>query len=478
MSTQQRGALIEELAAIVGPERVLGDPYSLSLYSYDGGADGAAPDAVVLPGTIDELARVVAATHRHGANLIPRGAGTSLSGGPIPCEGGVSLSFGRLRGIGAIDAANRCVTVEAGAINVQVSRAAQPYGLMFAPDPSSQAASTIGGNVAENAGGPHTLAYGVTADHVLGLDLILADGSTATLGGLAPDAPGYDLLSLVLGSEGTVGVVSTCLLRLVPRPETVHTLLVAFDTVARAAACISAIIRHGIVPAALEMIDRIIVNAIEDASHAGYPRDAAAVLLIDLEGLHEEVEVAEQEVTRLCATEGGRDLRRAATDEERAALWKGRKEAAGAMGRLAPNYYVMDGVVPRGSLAAVLAEIERIGTEYDMSVPVLMHAGDGNLHPTLLFDSAHPDEIVRVRAAGAAILAVCIEHGGSLTGEHGIGVEKLDVVHLMFSADDQAVMERVRRAFDPHMRCNPGKVFPTPGRCIELQGRSLLDARW
>lgn len=471
-------ALLDELQAIVGPERLLCDAYSLRLYSYDAGADGAAPDAVVLPDSVDELRRAVAAVHRHGANIIPRGAGTSLSGGAIPCEGGVSLSFGRLRRILEIDEANQCAIVEAGAINIQVSQAAAASGLMFAPDPSSQTASTIGGNVAENAGGPHTLAYGVTADHVLGLEMILPDGESVALGGLAPDTPGYDLLSLAIGSEGTVGVVTSCRLRLVPRPETVRTFLAAFDTVRQAATCISAIIGRGIIPAALEMIDRVLVNAIEDSSHAGYPRDAGAVLLIELEGLREEVEAAADEVEQTCRDQGVRDLRLARDEEQRAALWKGRKEAGGAMGRLAPNYYVMDGVVPRSSLADVLDAIERVAAEFDVAVPTLVHAGDGNLHPNLLFDSARPDEIGRIRAAGARILQVCLEFGGSLTGEHGIGVEKLDVVHLMFSEDDRAVMEAVRRVFDPHMRCNPGKVFPTPGRCIELQGRALLDAHW
>ena len=456
----------------------MSDPYSLRLYSYDGGVDAAAPDAVVLPDSVQELMGVVRATHRHGVNLIPRGAGTGLSGGAIPCEGGVSISFGRLRRILDLDPANRCATVEAGAVNVHVSQAAAPHNLMFAPDPSSQGASTIGGNVAENAGGPHTLAYGVTADHVLGLDLVLPDGEKVTLGGPAPGAPGYDLLSMVLGSEGTVGVVATCLIRLVPRPEEVRTLLAAFDTPAEAANCISEIIREGVIPAALEMMDRTIVNAIEDASHAGYPRDAGAVLLIDLEGLREEVAAAEEDIAAICHAQGVRDVRRARTAEERAALWKGRKEAGGAIGRLAPNYYVMDGVVPRSDLAAVLEQIEGIAAEYGLRVCTLMHAGDGNLHPNLLFDSTHPDEIGRVRAAGAAILDVCLQHGGSLTGEHGIGVEKLDVVDHMFSADDQAIMQAVRRVFDPDLRSNPGKVFPTPGRCIELQGRALLDAHW
>lgn len=478
MGVAVQHALLAELEAIVGPERLIRDRYGLSLYSYDGGVDAEAPECVAIPASVDELRALVAAVARHGANLIPRGAGTGLSGGAIPCEGGVSIAFGLLRAILGIDADNACAEVQAGAVNAHVSHAAAPAGLMFAPDPSSQAASTIGGNVAENAGGPHTLAYGVTADHVLALDLILPEGDLVSVGSLAPDAPGYDLRSLVIGSEGTLGVVATCILRLIPRPELVRTLLAAFDSIAAAAECIGAIIAQGVVPAALELIDRATIGAIEDASHAGYPREAAAVLLIDLEGLREQVETDEAAIMTICRDQGVRELRLARDEQQRFALWKGRKEAGGALGRLSPNYYVMDGVVPRGSLADVLAAAEQIARRHDLRIATLVHAGDGNIHPNLLFDSSQPGEIERVRAAGAEILRVCLDHGGSLTGEHGIGVEKLDLVHLMFSADDLAVMAALRSAFDPRHRSNPGKFFPTPGRCIELQRRALLGAHW
>ncbi|MGH2388423.1 MAG: FAD-binding oxidoreductase [Chloroflexota bacterium] len=471
-------ALAAELAAIVGADRVLADSYSLALYSYDGGTDAAPADLVVIPEDGAQLAAVMAAIGRAGVALVPRGGGTGLAGAVIPCEGGVTISFARLRRILSVRPEHLTARVEGGVVNLYLGRAVAPLGLQFAPDPSSQAASTIGGNMAMNAGGPHTLAYGVTANHVLGIRLLLADGDAVDLGGLAPDAPGYDLTSLVVGSEGTMGVAAEIQVRLIPRPEAVRTMTATFTDVEQCAGCVGAIIRSGVIPAALEMMDNNTIRAIEAATHAGYPVEAAAVLLIELEGVVEAVETGLDSVIELCKGAGAGELKVAGSDAERAGLWKARKEAGGAMGRLAPNYYVMDGVVPRNTLPQVLAAVERVAGAHGLRAATLLHAGDGNIHPALLFDSDQPGAIDRVRAAGAEILQVCLDQGGSITGEHGIGVEKLDVVRRMFSEDDLAIMLRVRDVFDPHRRCNPGKLFPTPGRCIELHGRSLIEAHW
>jgi glycolate oxidase len=471
-------ALATELAAIVGPDRVLSDPYSLSLYSYDGGTDAAAADLVVIPEDGAQLAVVMGAVGRAGVALVPRGGGTGLAGAVIPCEGGVTISFARLRRIVSVQPEHLTARVEGGVVNLHLGRAVAPLGLQFAPDPSSQAASTIGGNTAMNAGGPHTLAYGVTANHILGMRLYLADGEAVELGGLAPDAPGYDLTSLVVGSEGTMGVAGEIQVRLIPRPEAIRTMVAMFSSIEQCAGCVGAIIQSGVIPSALEMMDNNTIRAIEAATHAGYPVEAEAVLLIELEGITEAVETGLASVVETCTRAGAIELKVAASEAERAGLWKARKEAGGAMGRLAPNYYVMDGVVPRNTLPQVLAAVERIAAEHNLKVATLLHAGDGNIHPALLFDSDEPDAIDRVRAAGAEILQVCLDYGGSITGEHGIGVEKLDVVRRMFTDADLEIMLRVRDVFDPHRHCNPGKLFPTPGRCIELHGRSLIEAHW
>jgi glycolate oxidase len=471
-------SLVRELRSLVGEDRVLDDQYSLRLYSYDAGTDAATGDLVVIPETTAQLEAVVAAAARHGVALVPRGGGTGLSGGAIPCEGGITISFARLRRVLSVEPEHLAARVEAGIVNLALSRCVAEHHLHFAPDPSSQAASTIGGNVAMNAGGPHTLAYGVTSNHVLGLRLVQENGEAVELGGLAPDAPGYDLTALVVGSEGTMGVVSEVTVRLTPLPDVARTVVAVFDAVDRCAACVGAIIRAGVIPAALEMMDNTIIRAVEAAVHAGYPLDAEAVLLIEVDGTEEAADAALESVIATCRAQGAGEVRVAASEEERARLWKARKEAGGALGRLAPNYYVMDGVAPRDALPEVLAAVEQIAARYGLRAATLLHAGDGNLHPNLLFDSEEPGVIERVRAAGAAILQVCLDHGGSLTGEHGIGVEKLDVVRQMFSETDLEVMARVREVFDPGHRCNPGKLFPTPGRCIELQGRALVEAHW
>jgi glycolate oxidase len=408
--------VIEELRVIVGADRVLADPYSLGLYSYDGGTDAAAGDAVVIPEDRAQLAAVVAIAARHGVALIPRGGGTGLSGGSIPCEGGITLSFARLRHVLAVYPEHLAAHVEAGVVNLNLGRAVAGYGLQFAPDPSSQAASTIGGNVAMNAGGPHTLAYGVTANHILGLRLILADGERVEIGGLAPDEPGYDLASLVVGSEETLGIVADVLVRLVPQPEAVRTLVAVFDAVERCAACVGAIITSGDIPAALEMMDNAALRAIEAAVHADYPLDASAVLLIEIDGLTEAVDATLNRVRETCMAEGAVEVRVARDEQERARLWKARKEVGGALGRLAPNYYVMDGVVPRSALPAVLAAVDEIAARHDLRAATVLHAGDGNLHPNLLFDSDEPGVIARPRGGG--------RDPGSLRGARGLAYRR------------------------------------------------------
>ncbi|MBI3969526.1 MAG: FAD-binding protein [Chloroflexi bacterium] len=463
-----RAALNEELAAIVGRRAVLTDEYDLRLYQYDGSIDTALPDAIVFPVSTEQVQSIVRLANREGLPVVARGAGTGLSGGALAVEGGIVIAFARMNHILDVDLDSMRALVEPGVVNLHLSQAVAHHGVYYVPDPSSQKACTIGGNVAENAGGPHTLAYGVTTNHVLGLEVVLSDGSAAWLGGPAVDGSGYDLVGLMVGSEGTFGIVTKVLVKLTPSPEKVKTLLAIFATVADAANAVSAVIGAGIVPAALEMMDHTTLTAVEEAFGAGYPLDAGAVLLIELEGLGEGLEQQAGRITELCRGAAAREVRVAKDDKERALLWRGRKEAFGALGRISPEYYVMDGVVPRSRIAEVLDRIGEIGRRHGFLIANVFHAGDGNLHPVLLFDPEKPGEIDRVREAGAEVLKVCAEVGGTLSGEHGIGVEKKDLMHLIFSDVDLEAMKSVRRVFDPIGLCNPGKIFPTPGRCADI----------
>jgi glycolate oxidase len=470
--------VVRDLLAALGDRIVLWQPYDMHLYAYDGSIDRARPQAVVLPTSTEEAATAMRICATHRAPVTPRGAGTGLSGGSIPVEGGVLIGTARLNRILHIDPENRRAVVQPGVVNAHLSEAVKQFGLYYAPDPSSQRACTIGGNVGENAGGPHTLLHGVTTNHVLGLEFVTGDGEVLHLGGEAVDTPGFDLVGLITGAEGTFGLVTAITVRLMPLAESVRTLLAIFSTVDQASNAVSAIIGAGIVPAALEMMDNLPIQAVEDAYHAGYPRDAGAVLLIEIEGPEEGLEEPAELIARHCSGAGAREVRRARDARERALLWAGRKGAFGALGRITPDYYTMDGVIPRSTMPEVLSRITEIGLKYDLTICNVFHAGDGNLHPLILFDADVPGIIERVKRAGDEILAVCASVGGSLSGEHGIGMEKNNVMQLIFSEADLEVMKRVRRVFDPDGRLNPGKIFPTPGRCLEPSGHIHAGAGW
>ncbi|HSQ00397.1 MAG TPA: FAD-linked oxidase C-terminal domain-containing protein [Candidatus Dormibacteraeota bacterium] len=461
--------VVDGLTDLVGADGMITRSSAARVYECDGWTlERRVPEAVVLPRTPEEVAAVVRLLHRHGIAFVPRGAGTGLSGGCLAVEAPVMICTSRLTRIVSIDLANRRAVVEAGVVNLAVSRAVASHGLLYAPDPSSQSACTIGGNVAENSGGPHTLKYGVTTNHVLGLELVLPDGEMVELGGAVEDVPGYDLRGLVIGAEGTMGVVTRVTLRLTRTPEGVRTLLGVFETVDAACQAVSGIIAAGIVPAALEMMDRLIVEAVEAAFHVGLPTDAGAVLLVELDGALAELDEQSQAASEVCRAHGAREVRLARDEAERAALWKCRKRAFGAVGRLARNYCTQDGVVPRTKVPDILRAIAAIGARHRLRIANVFHAGDGNIHPILLYDERDADEVRRVIAAGHEILRACVDLGGSITGEHGIGVEKIEELPLLFAPQDLLAMQALRAAFDPDRRCNPGKIFPTPGSCVEV----------
>ena len=463
-----RGAeLVSALESLLGPTKVLGRREDRMLYEYDGAVDTATPDAVVLPNDTQDVAKLARFCHEHGVPIVARGAGTGLSGGAIPVEGGVVVSFARMARILEIDVANRRAVVQPGLINLHLSTAVAPHGLYFVPDPSSQKACTLGGNVAENSGGPHTLAYGVTTNHVTGLEVVLSDGTVVRLGGKAEDNEGYDLIGALVGSEGTLGLVTEITVKLTPLPEDKRTIMAAFPSMDQASESVSAIIAAGIVPAAIELMDKLATEAVEAAVHAGYPLDAEGILLLEVDGLRDGLDDAAERIEAICREHGATTLRRAASALERENLWAGRKGAFAAMGRLAPAYYVQDGVIPRTRLPEVLRTVHDVSVRHGLRIANVFHAGDGNLHPLVLF--SHPSELERVKDAGLEILAACIAAGGSLTGEHGVGMEKNCYMPLQFSAPDLAAMRKVKDSFDPSGLANPGKIFPTPGRCKEFQ---------
>lgn len=446
--------------ALVGERFVMDAPEDLFVYSYDGTIDRAVPEVVVAPGTAAELAAVMRLAWEHRLPVVPRGAGTGLSGGAIPAEGTLVLVTSRLNRILEIDPANRWAVVEPGVVNQDLSTAAAPSGLFFAPDPSSQRASTIGGNIAENSGGPHCLAYGATTVHVLAVDVVLADGRQVTLDGRHAAPVGYDLCGAFVGSEGTCGMVTRAVVRMLPLPPAVATLLAVFDDLGRASETVSAIIAAGIVPQALEMMDDVTIAAVQAGMDAGYPLGAKAVLLIEVEGGPAEVQVQTEAILAVCQAQGAVDVQAATTAEARARLWTGRKGALGALGRYKPNYYILDGVVPRTRVPEVLAQSNAVAAEFGFLIANVYHAGDGNLHPLLLFDEQEPGALERVLEAGERIMRLCVDAGGAVSGEHGIGLEKQDFLAWIFTPDDLATMDRVRGVFDPESRLNPGKVFP------------------
>jgi glycolate oxidase len=463
----EQAALLRELAGLLPPGRLVTDADDLYSYECDGQTlDRARPLAVAFPETTDEVAAVVKACAARGIPFLPRGAGTGLSGGAVAL-GGVAICTARMNRILEIDLPNRQAWVGPGVVNAHLSKAVARSGLHYAPDPSSQNACTIGGNVAENSGGPHTLKYGVTTNHVLAVEVVLPDGEVVLLGGAAADAPGFDLRAAFIGSEGTFGIATRVLVRLVPVPEGARTVLAVFDRVGDACRAVTQMMQRGITPAAVELIDQVTLRAVEGFIQAGFPLDAAAVLLVDVDGLAEELDEQADAVLDACRAAGARDVRRARDEAERLKLWKGRKHAFGALGRLAPNYYTHDGVIPRTRLPEVLEEISRIAARHQLRIGNVFHAGDGNLHPVVLYDEREPGVLDRVRAAGDDILKLVIAVGGALSGEHGIGLEKVGYMGQLYGEADLGEMRRLREVWNPRGLCNPGKVLPAPGRCVE-----------
>lgn len=458
--------LLDKLRSIVGPQRMLVARSDLAVYECDGFIiERNSPDVALFPESTSEVAEIVRVCHQARVPFLPRGAGTSLAGGCLPVGGGVLIVLTRMREILEINLRDRYALVQPGVVNVWLTRALAGSGYHYAPDPSSQGACTIGGNVATNSGGPHTLKYGVTVNHVLGIEAVLPDGQIICLGGPAEDTPGYDLVGALVGSEGTLAIVTRVWVRLTKNPQSWRTLLAVFDSVDDATNSISDIIGEGIVPAALEMMDHGILQAVEAAFRFGFPLDAAAILLIEVDGLDIGLDSQRDRIMEICRGRHAREVRLAATAEERAKLWKCRKQAFGAIGRLSPSYCTQDGVVPRTKLPEILRQIMDVGERYSLQVVNVFHAGDGNIHPILLFDERDPDQVKRVLRASHEILDACLAAGGSVTGEHGIGVEKISFMNKMFQENDLEVMRRFREAWNPLGHLSPGKMLPAAGGC-------------
>ena len=462
--------VVRDLRSIVGARGLLTAPEDLRTYECDGLTNfRAIPRAVLLPSSAEEVQGIVRVCHRERIPFVARGAGTGLSGGALPVADGVVISLARMNRILEVDLANARVLVEPGVINLDVTGCVAAQGYFYAPDPSSQSVCTIGGNVAENAGGAHCLKYGFTTTHVLGLEVVLPDGTLAHLGGKTLDAPGYDLAGVFVGSEGTLGIATKITLRIMKRPDCVQTLLAAFASTNEAGAAVSDIIAAGMLPAAIEMMDNLALQAAEAAVHPGYP-SCGALLLVELDGPDAEVNALMEQVDALCRQNGSWEIRVAQSDAERALVWKGRKSAFAAVGRISTNYIVQDGVIPRTALPQVMSEIERLSAAAGLRVANVFHAGDGNLHPLVCYDARIPGQEEAAFALSERILGLCIEQGGSITGEHGVGEEKKHMMAKMFAEPDLATMQRVRCAFDPLQLSNPTKVFPRPRLCGETPG--------
>ncbi|MCP3998741.1 MAG: FAD-binding protein [bacterium] len=466
-------SLVEDLSAILGPDRVHSHPLELLVYNKDAGVTAGEVLAAVLPETTQEVAACVRAAKRHRVPVVARGTGTGLAGGAVPDVPALLIVMTRIDPTWEVDRHSRCAWVGAGVLNLDISRNLAHTGLHFAPDPSSQAACTIGGNVATNAGGPHCLAEGTTVTHILGVEMVTADGDVVILGGEAPDPIGLDLRGVVVGSEGTLGIVTRVLVKLTDNAPAVRTLLLTFDSIRAAAATVSAVIAAGIIPAALEMMDQPMVVAVEAFIHADLPVDAAAVLLAEVVGLDAGVDAESATIERLALEQGATSVRIAADDAERALLWKARKNAFGAVAQAAPDYYLHDTVVPRTALADVVTQIYEIADRFDLEMLNVFHAGDGNLHPLVAYDAREPGKVEKVREAAEEMVRVSVAAGGSLTGEHGVGSEKRDLMGLVFAAVDLDAQARLRDAFDPDGLLNPGKVLPRGARCYDY-GMSAL----
>jgi len=457
------------LRAIVPGEGVIVEDDELRPYESDGlTAYRQMPLIVVLPETTEQVSRVLRYCHDNGIKVVPRGAGTSLSGGALPLRDGIILGLGKFNRILSVDYDNRVAVVQPGVTNLAISTAVGEDGFYYAPDPSSQIACTIGGNIAENSGGVHCLKYGMTTNNVLGLELVLVDGEVIRIGGAHMDAEGYDLLGLLTGSEGLLGVVTEVTVRILPKPETARALLVGFPSSEDAGACVAGVIGAGIIPAGMEMMDRPAIHAAEDFVHAGYPLDVEALLIVELDGPEAEVDYLIARVEEIATANNAVGCRISQDDEERVRFWAGRKAAFPAVGRISPDYYCMDGTIPRGRLPEVLSRMNALSKKYGLRVANVFHAGDGNLHPLILYDANEPGELEKAEEFGADILKLCVEVGGVLTGEHGVGVEKRDLMPSMFSEDDLKQQQRVKCAFDPQNLLNPGKMFPVLHRCAEL----------
>lgn len=464
-----------KLVDLLGPKGYLDRPEDMRLYEYDGSVDKASPEMVVFPRTTEEVQTIVKLTAAHNVPIVGRGAGTGLSGGAIPRAGGVMIGFSRMNRILELDLDNERAVLQPGVVNLDITLAVQSDGYFYAPDPSSQKACTIGGNVAENSGGPHTLAYGVTTNHVLGLEFVLPDGSVHTTGGREQDCPGYDLTGLLTGSEGTMALVTKITVRLMRQPEKIKTILAVYNAASDCADTVAEITACAITPVAVEMLDGEMLRMVEEATHAGYPMDAAAVLLIELEGLVEAVEEQATQIEEICRRCNAREFRVAKSAEERDLLWKGRKNAFGAAGRVSPSYYVQDGVVPRTKVAPTLRFIAEAAEKHNVRISNIFHAGDGNLHPIILFNNRVPGELERAKAAGESILEYCIAAGGSITGEHGVGMEKNELMGRLFSPESLDYIARIKVFFDPDKRLNPGKVLPTGKGCLEIRQSPLTS---
>ena len=455
-------AFVAELRQIVGKANVLDSDVDLQLYKYDAYLEERRPDVVVFVHSTEEVAGVVRTCNKYGVPFVPRGGGTNLSGGTIPYKGGVVIEMIRMSQILEVDRANLRARVQPGLFNLELGTHLAPLGYQYLPDPASQKAATLGGNVAENSGGPHCFKYGVTTNHVMGLTLVLPDGEVAKIGGRSPDVPGYDLPGVFVGSEGTLGICTEVVVRIVHLPEGVKTLLAIYDSIEEGSETVSAIVAAGMVPATLEMMDQLVITAVEESMHCGFPLDCATVLIIEVDGLKDDLEQQARAITDLCRAHGAREVRVAKDEAERAALWAGRRGAFGAVARITPSYLVCDGTVPRTALPKVLRKVAEVAKKYNLQIPNVFHAGDGNLHPLILFDWRDAEQKARVMKAGMEILELCVEMGGTISGEHGVGLEKIDAMRLVHGDAEIRSQLRVKKAFDPRNLANPGKMFPTP----------------
>ena len=473
-----KGLFIRSLSEHLKPEAILSDPEDLRPYECDGlSAYRALPWLAVLPDSVEQVRQILRLCHRHRIPVVARGAGTGLSGGALPVENGLLLSLAKFNRILEIDPENRVARVQPGVRNLAISEAVAPLGLYYAPDPSSQIACTIGGNIAENSGGVHCLKYGLTVHNLLEVKVATMDGDLVVVGSRALDSPGYDLLALLTGSEGLLGVIVEATVKLLPIPDTAQVLMASFDAIEQAGAAVASIIGAGLLPAGLELMDRLAIRAAEDFLHAGYPTDAAAIVLCELDGMAEQVETDLAKAEETLSVSGATEVRRSRSEAERKKFWAGRKAAFPAVGRLSPDYYCMDGTIPRRRLAEVLRRIGELSAEFGLAVANVFHAGDGNLHPLILYDANEAGELEKAEAFGGKILELCIEVGGTVTGEHGVGVEKIDQMCLQFGSAELAQFHAVKRAFDPDGLLNPGKAVPTLHRCAEFGRMHVRGSR-